>query len=70
MRELRDELEVPGHIVMYKPLKVKQIIAEIKQILTEYEQRGITTLKDMPQEGKNRLIEKLDLLGIPHDGLN
>lgn len=68
-RELRDELEVPGHIMSYRPVNVKQIISEIKQILDECEKQGVKNLRDMPEDGKQRLIKRLDQLGVPHNGL-
>lgn len=65
--ELRDALEVPGHVVMIKAVSRIELITEVKNILDE--NKDITTLRDLPQNAKDRLIEIFDALGLPHDDL-
>ena len=67
--ELRDALEVPGHVVMIKAVSKIDLIVEGKRIVDEYEKKGITKLRDLPQNAKDRLIEIFDVLGLPHDDL-
>lgn len=69
-RELRDELEVPGHVVMVKLSSRGETIKEIQEIISKYEKEGINKLRDLPQPVKDTLIKKFDLLGIPHDDLS
>ena len=58
-RELRDELEVPGHVVMIKSITVKEAKEKINKILDKYEQEGKSKLKEIP-EGKDK--EELRIL--------
>lgn len=71
-RELRDELEVPGHVVMYNvdsSIARMRATARIREILDRFEADGITKLKDLPQSIKEILIIQFDILGLPHDDL-
>jgi len=70
-QELRDELEVPGHVVMYSNSSItrKRATAKIREILDRCEADGITKLKDLPQSIKEILIIQFDILGLPHDDL-
>ena len=67
--ELRDALEVPGHVVMIKTISKHELLVEGKKIIDEYEKKGLTKLRNIPQNEKDRLIEIFDALGLPHDDL-
>lgn len=68
-RELRDELEVPGTVVMITSRTRDEVISEIHGILDAYERQGITTLRNLPENVKKVLRVDFDLLGIPHNDL-
>lgn len=71
-RELHDELEVPGYVVMYNvdaSLSRKRATEKIREILDRFEADGITQLKDLPQSIKKILKKQFDILGLPHDDL-
>jgi len=67
--ELRDALEVPGHVVMIKAVSKHELLVEGEKIIDDYEKKGITILRDLPQNAKDRLIEIFDALGLPHNDL-
>jgi len=67
--ELRDALEVPGHVVMIKAVSKHELLVEGGKIIDDYEKKGITILRDLPQNAKDRLIEIFDALGLPHNDL-
>jgi len=68
-RELRDELEVPGHVVMIQTRTRADVIAEIRGIMDQYEKQGITKVRDLSESAKKTLRGDFDLLGISHDDL-
>jgi hypothetical protein len=64
-RELRDELEVPGHVVGYRPVEKDKIIADMKKQLDEWEAKGYGCLNDVPDcLEKKRFRDNAMLLGI------
>ena len=64
MREIKDELEVPGEVTIYKSLKVVEVANEIKEIITKYQNQGKQTLNDIPEgEEKQHLRNLFTALG-------
>ena len=62
-RELRDELEVPGHVVAYESLTVEDAKAEINKILDKHKAAGRNKLGEIPEgPDKDRLRVLLTLL--------
>jgi hypothetical protein len=50
-RELRDELEVPGHVVMIRNMTVKEAVDRAKEIMDDWNENGFKKFNDVP-EGK------------------
>lgn len=70
--ELRDELEVPGHVVMFKThsnVARQRAMTKVREILDQYEASGITQLRDLPRSAKDMLIQQFDIIGLAHDDL-
>jgi hypothetical protein len=66
-RELRDELEVPGEVLMIKPANVKQMLTECRMILKRAEkEHGAKQLKDIPEGPQKRRLREL-LRGLGQD---
>jgi hypothetical protein len=53
-RELRDELEVPGHVFMVETMTVREIVEELKKIMDEWERQGIKKVNDVPDGPERR----------------
>jgi hypothetical protein len=64
-RELRDELEVPGHVVGYTPIQKEKILAEMRKQIDEWEKLGYGCLNDVPEgEAKRKFKKNAMMLGI------
>jgi hypothetical protein len=64
-RELRDELEVPGHVIMIKAVCVKDNMDKAKQIIDKYEKLGVNTLGGIPEgEDKDELRRCFREVGV------
>ena len=67
-RELRDELEVPGHVVAYEIKTKEQMIKELRDIMDVWEKKGYNKPNDVPEgEDKERYRELLKGLGLKVD---
>lgn len=62
-RELRDELEVAGHVVMIKSKSKDEWIAQARKAMDDAEAYGATTPNQMHQEERDSLREALKALG-------
>ena len=64
-KELRDELEVPGHVVAFEPMSIKEAKEELNVIMDEWEKKGWKKLDDVPEsEKKQRYRDILKALGL------
>jgi len=68
-RELKDELEVPGYVLLIKPVTKDEAIAEIKRIMSNAEKRGCTKLKELNESEKVEIKKYFDFLGLKHNNL-
>ena len=48
-RELRDELEVPGHVVMIRNMTVKEAKDRLNKIMDDWEAAGFKKPNDAPE---------------------
>lgn len=64
MRELRDELEVPGHVVMIKAKSRSEWIKQARDAMDRAEKYGATTPNTMKQEDRESLRGALKVLGL------
>ena len=48
-REIRDELEVPGHVVLIKNMTRDEGIARMREIIDKYEKQGKNKLSEIPE---------------------
>lgn len=48
-REIRDELEVPGHVVMIKHYTKKEATTRMNEIIDKYEAQGKSKLEEIPE---------------------
>lgn len=62
-RELRDELEVPGHVIMIQGKTKAEWIKQARDAMFRAEQYGATTPNTMHQTEKDQLREALTALG-------
>lgn len=62
MRELRDELEVPGYVVLYK--SQAEWIKQARDVMARAEKYGAQTPKQMNTKDKQELKDALNALGI------
>lgn len=60
MNELRDELEVSGHVVAIKFMSVADVSAELCDILDDWESRGWSKPSDVPES--SRKVRYFELL--------
>ena len=70
VRELRDELEVSGHVVAVRLMSVAEVSVELRDILDDWESRGWSKLSDVPESPqKVRYFELLRVLRLKGDCL-
>jgi hypothetical protein len=65
-RQLRDELEVTGHVVMHKIMTKQEAATEMKKIMFDWEQRGWKKPNDVPESEptKQRFRELAKAIGL------
>jgi hypothetical protein len=72
-REVRDELEVPGHVLMIRPVdeekleQREQAMTEIKDVIKWGKEQGMKYLGELPEEKKQILRKNFGILGLKHD---
>lgn len=67
-RELRDELEVPGHVVAIETITLKEAKKELNAIMDEWEKKGWSKPNDVPECcKKQRYRELLRSIGLKVD---
>lgn len=59
MRELKDELEVPGTAVLYQLWSPVDAIERIKAIIKQFEDKGYSNLKSVPECPEKEELRKL-----------
>lgn len=67
--ELRDELEVPGHVLMIKAITKDEAISGIRKIMAKAEIRDCSKLKDISKSEKDEIKQYFDVLGLKHNDL-
>ena len=64
-RELRDELEVPGHVVAIKTMTKGEVVKRLNKIMDGWEQKGWNKIKEIPESNtKQEYRELLTALGF------
>jgi hypothetical protein len=65
MRELKDELEVHGHVVMIESIPKSDTLKEIGDIMNEWEAKGYSKPNDVPEgEKKERFRQLMKSIGF------
>ena len=67
MRELRDELEVPGDVVMFKGKSRKEWCDQIRDAMSVAEIYGAKNLSDLKERERVLVKEGLVALGLKPD---
>lgn len=58
-RELRDELEVPGHVIAIETITRNEARKELNAIMDEWEKNGWNKPNDVPESSKKQRYRKL-----------
>ena len=62
-RELRDELEVPGEVLGYEVLSVKDATVEVRHIIDKWEPKGAKCVNDIPDRAdRERALMLMSLI--------
>lgn len=59
MRKLRDELELPGHVVMLTAVSRGQAIQEMRDIMADWERQGFRKPDDAPEDDRKQRFREL-----------
>jgi hypothetical protein len=59
MRELRDELEVPGHVNLIRMMTVKEITDKLRAIVAKHEGQGAKKLSEIPEGADKQEMREL-----------
>lgn len=72
-REVRDELEVPGDVLIICPSiseEKKKAIEKGNEIIKWGEEHGLKKLRELPEDKKTILKRCFDTLGLKYDNLD
>lgn len=58
-REIRDELGVPGHVVVHTVTTAPAAISRVKEIMAGWERKGYRTPNDVPEGPEKQEVRDL-----------